>query len=145
MERLLDASPSRVYRAWSDPETLTAWFPTAIEGSLSPGERSSLVWPEQTVWWEVLEAEPERRFRFRWPWLADDSHMTEVSVDLAPRGLGTRLVLTDGPFAIDRPGQLDAWAECVEGWAEALANLRATLDFSVDLRHVRGGSGAGPR
>ncbi|MBA2488035.1 MAG: SRPBCC domain-containing protein [Chloroflexi bacterium] len=145
MERLLDASPARVYRAWSDPDALTSWFPSEVEGSLAPGGRTSLVWPEQTIWWEVTQAEPDRHFRFRWPWLAGDSLRTEVTVSLSPRGFGSRLLLTDGPFDMDQPGQLDAWAECVEGWSEALANLRATLDFSVDLRHVRGRMGAGPR
>jgi hypothetical protein len=29
---------------------------------------------------------------------------------------------------------LDAYGECLEGWGEALANMRAVVDFSVDLR-----------
>ena len=136
VRRLLDASPERVFRAWSSPEELAAWFPHRVEGSLAPGTRSTLVWPDQRIWWEVLEAEPDRRFRFRWPWLADDSIVSEVLVEIEPRGYGSTLRLTDGPFDVDRPGGLDAYAECLEGWGEALTLLRAQLDFSVDLRHI---------
>ncbi len=145
MERLLDASPSRVYRAWSDPEAITTWFAPEVDGSLAPDTRSTLVWPDRSLWVDVLEAEPDRRFRFRWAWTEPDDVTTEVCVDLAPHGYGTRLELRDGPFELDRIGMVDAWAEAIEGWAESLANLCAQLDFSVDLRRVRGRSGAGPR
>jgi hypothetical protein len=32
------------------------------------------------------------------------------------------------------PGAIDAWAKAIEVWSDALAKLRAHLDFSVDLR-----------
>ncbi len=134
MERILEASPERVYRAWSDPEAMTAWFAPRVEGSLAVGTRSVLIWSDRRVWLDMLEAEPERRVRFRWAWWPDDAMATDVIVDVAPYGYGTRVTLHDGPFQIDRPEGLDAWAEAIEGWAVALANLRAQLDFSVDLR-----------
>ncbi len=134
MERILDASPERVYRAWSDPETMTTWFAPHIEGSLAVGTRSILVWPDRRVWLDMLEAEPIRKVRLRWAWRGDDSMATEVAVDVVPHGYGTRLTLHDGPFELGTAEGLDAWAEAIEGWAESLANLRAQLDFSVDLR-----------
>jgi uncharacterized protein YndB with AHSA1/START domain len=137
LERRVDAPPYRVYRAWSAPEALAEWFPDAVEGSLAPGTRSTLVFPDQRVWWEVLEAEPVSRFRFRWPWLADDAWVSEVSVTIAPRGYGSLVTLEDGPFDLSVAGVLEAYAECLEGWGEALAQLRAVVDFSVDLRRYR--------
>jgi uncharacterized protein YndB with AHSA1/START domain len=137
LERHVDAPPYRVYRAWSSPEALSEWFPDAVEGSLAPGARSTLVFPDQRVWWDVLEAEPYSRFRFRWPWLADDAWTSEVTVAIAPRGYGSTVTLEDGPFDLTVPGVLDAYAECLEGWGEALAQLRAVVDFSVDLRRFR--------
>ena len=137
MERALDASPARVHRAFSDPGALAEWFPVQVEGSLAPGTRSVLIWPEQRVWWDVLSSEPERSFRFRWPWGRDETLQTEVTITLEPRGYGTRLTLTDGPFDLARPGVLDAYADALEGWGEALAQLRASVDFSVELRHRR--------
>jgi len=128
------ASPDRVYSAWSDPERLRRWFPEEIRGSLAPGTRSTLVWPHKSVWWDVEEAEPGRAFAFRWPWLADGSYTTRVTIGISPEGYGARVHLEDGPFDLAVPGVLDAWAEASAGWGEALAFLKAFLDNSVDLR-----------
>jgi len=134
MERRLDASPERVYRAWSDAETMTTWFAPRVEGSLAVDTRSVLVWSDRRVWLDMQEAEPYQRVRFRWAWQPHDAMATEVTVDILPQGYGTRLTVHDGPFELATSDGLDAWAEAIEGWAEALANLRAQLDFSVDLR-----------
>lgn len=130
----LIASPERTYAAWADPERLHRWFPHEIQGSLAPGTRSTLLWPDRSTWWDVEAAEPGRRFVFRWPWLADDSCVTRVEVRLTPEGYGTRLTLEDGPFDLAVPGVLDAYAEASAGWGEALAFLKAYLDYSVDVR-----------
>ena len=137
LKRRLDAPPYRVHRAWSAPEALSEWFPDHVDGSLAPGTRSTLVFPDQRVWWEVLEAEPDGRFQFRGPWLATDAWVTVVTVTITPRGYGSLVTLEDGPFDLTRPGVLDAYAECLAGWGEALANLRAVVDYSVDLRRYR--------
>jgi uncharacterized protein YndB with AHSA1/START domain len=134
MHRRLNAAPERVFRAWADPEELARWFPERIEGGLAVGSRSVLVWSERRVWWEVIEAHPSRSFVFRWPWSPDDGLVTTVRVTIEPAGYGSRLALEDGPFPIDQPGAVDAWAKAIEGWSEALAMLRAHLDYSVDLR-----------
>ena len=134
MRRRLEASPERVFRAWSDPVELARWFPQQIEGGLAVGARSTLVWPEQRVWWDVIEVAPSRRFAVRWPWPPDDRLITTLKVDLVPAGYGTTLQLEDGPFPLSEPGAIDAWAEALECWAEALMLLRAHLYFSVDLR-----------
>jgi uncharacterized protein YndB with AHSA1/START domain len=134
MRRRLAASPERVFRAFSDPEELARWFPEGVDGGLAVGSRTTLVWPRRRLWWEVTEATPSRRFVFRWPWDDADRLVTSVTVDVRPSGYGTLLDLEDGPFSIDSAEGLDAWAAGLEGWAEALAMLRAHLDFSVDLR-----------
>jgi uncharacterized protein YndB with AHSA1/START domain len=134
LRRRLTASPERVFRAWADPEELARWFPEQVEGGLAVGTRSTLVWPDQRVWWEVVEARAGRRFVFHRPWDEADRLVTTVSVDLAAAGYGTTLHLEDGPFALTEPGALDAWAKALEGWGEALMLLRAHLDFSVDIR-----------
>ena len=133
----LDAPPGRVYKAWSSPEELTRWFPYRVEGSLTPGSRSILVWPDQRIWWDVLTAEPDAGFSFRWPWLEDESYQTEVAVTILRRGYGSVVTIEDGPFDTSRPEILDAYAEACQGWAQAICLLRAQLDFSVDLRPQR--------
>ncbi len=134
MRRRLDAPPDRVYRTWADPEELARWFPERIEGGLAVGSRSMLVWADRRVWWEVTQARPNRDFAFRWPWLPDEGLVTDVRVTIEPAGYGSWLELEDGPFPFDSPGATDAWANAIEIWSDALAKLRAHLDFSVDLR-----------
>ena len=134
MRRRFDAPPERVYRVWSDPEELARWFPDRVEGGLAVGSRSTLVWPDQRAWLDVTEARPNRDFIFRWPGLAEKEFVTDVRVTIDPAGYGSRLELVDGPFALDAPGAIDAWATAIEVWSDALAKLRAHLDFSVDLR-----------
>ncbi len=137
IQRRLGAEPSRVHRAWSSPDALGEWFPDQVEGSLVPGARSTLVFPDARIWWDVIESEPNTRFQFKWPWLDDESWVTTVTVSLTPRGFGTLLTLEDGPFDLTRPGVLNAYAECLEGWGESLTLLRASVDFSIDLRRYR--------
>ncbi len=137
MTRILNAPTYRVFRAWSHPEELARWFPQRVEGSLAPGTRTTLVWPDRRVWWDVVVADADRLFSFRWPWTANDAWITTVTVRLDPHGSGTRLVLEDGPFDLRLPAVLEAWGECNAGWGEALAMLRAHLDFSADLRAFR--------
>lgn len=134
IERRLNATPDRVIRCWTDPDELMRWFPARVDGSLAVGARTTLVWPREQVWWEVTGLVTPNRFTFRWPWDADETLVTNVTVSLEAEGSGTRILLTDGPFPIDRPGGLDAWAEALEGWGEALTLLRGYVDFSVDLR-----------
>lgn len=137
LERRLDAPRDRVHRAWTDPDEMAGWFPRRVEGSLTVGTRSILTWHDRRVPIDILASDPPGLFRFRWSWPTQDSYQTTVSVTLEPEGYGTMLDLVDGPFDITRPGVLDAYAEALEGWAEALANLRAQVDFSVDLRRQR--------
>lgn len=134
MQRRFSASPERVLRCLSDPEEIGRWFPERIEGSLAAGTRSTLIWSHERVWWDVLSIEPGRSFVFRWPWGPGESIVTTATIRLERDGYGSRLVLEDGPFPLDVPGGLDAWAAAIERWADALARLRAFVDFSIDLR-----------
>jgi uncharacterized protein YndB with AHSA1/START domain len=137
LQRRVDAPPYRVYRAWSSPDALQEWYPDNVEGSLTPGTRSTLVFADKRVWWDVLEAEPNSRFQFRWPWLPEDEWVSTVTITVTPRGYGSLVTLEDGPFDLTQPGVLEAYAECLQGWGEALANMRAVVDYSVDLRRYR--------
>ncbi len=132
--RHLDAPPDRLYRAWADPEEIVRWFPNRIEGSLAVGARSVLVWEREQAWVDVVAAEPNRRFVYRWHRSGDESLITTVTITITPEGYGSRFELEDGPFDIDRPAALDAYAEALLGWGEVIAQLRAHLDFSVDIR-----------
>jgi uncharacterized protein YndB with AHSA1/START domain len=137
MVRRFDAPPARLYRCWTDPEEIVRWFPEQIDGSLALRTRSTLVFPDNRLWWDVTALESDRQFEFRWPWLPGDAWETTVSVTLEPAGYGTLMTLTDGPFDLRVPGVLDAYSEASQGWGEALAWLRGWVDFSVELRPRR--------
>ena len=137
MERTVDAPPERVYRMWSDADTLNQWLSFQVEGSLLPGARSVLVFARQRIEVDVLQAEPNSRFRFRWLHGAPADLATEVTVTIAPRGWGSRVTLTDGPYEIEGTAELDAYAEAIEIWAAALTQMRASVDYSIDLRMER--------
>lgn len=134
MDRTVDASPDRVYRMWADADTMNTWLSYEVQGSLMPGTRSTLIFPRERLPIDVLDAIPNERFRFRWYHHDLGSLATEVTVSLRPRGYGTAITLTDGPYDTDDEPQLEAFAEAIEIWAGALANLRAQVDYSMDLR-----------
>ena len=57
-------------------------------GSLLPGARSVLVFPRHRIEVDVLEAEPDERFRLRWSHPGDLALSTEIAVRIQPQGLG---------------------------------------------------------
>ncbi len=134
MERIVDAPPDRVYRMWSDPETMRQWLCYEVRGSLLPGVRSSLVFRRHHIDIDVLEAEPNSRYRFRWAHPDEGGTDTEVLIEIRPKGYGSTVRLTDGPYDIADEAVLDEYARAIEIWAAALAQLRASVDYSVDLR-----------
>lgn len=137
MSRIVDAPPERVYRAWSDPETVRQWLASEVEGSLLPGVRSSFVFPRHRIEVDVLEAEPNSRFRFRWTHPVEGGITTEVTVAISRIGYGSKVTLNDGPYEVSEETILDEYARAIEIWAAALTQLRASVDYSVDLRKER--------
>jgi uncharacterized protein YndB with AHSA1/START domain len=137
MERIVDAPPERVYRMWSDPETMRQWLSYEVRGSLLPGVRSVLVFPRRQIEIDVLEAEPDSRFRFRWIHSGDMDLATKVTIDIHPKGWGSVVSLTDEPYDTDDESVLTEYARAIEIWAAALTQLRASVDYSIDLRKER--------
>jgi uncharacterized protein YndB with AHSA1/START domain len=131
---LLDAPPERVHRAWSVPEELASWFPREVEGSLLVGATTTLAWSDRALAVEVLESDPPRLFRWRWARDPSDPTLTEVTVRIDRHGYGSRLSLSEGPFDLRSEAGAQSFAAAATGWGEALANLRARIDFGVDLR-----------
>ena len=137
MERVVDAPPERVYRAWSDPETVRQWLASTVEGSLQPGVRSVLVFPRLRIDVDVLQAEPNHTFKFRWTHPVEGGITTEVTVSIRPIGYGSVVHLSDGPYDVADERVLDEYARAISIWAASLAQLRASVDYSVDLRRER--------
>ena len=137
MERRLNSSAERAFRAWADPEELARWLPEQIDGALAVDARTELLWSRTRIWWDVQEVHPDDTFVFRRPWGPDDAIVTTVRITVHQVGYGSRVELEDGPFPIDTAAGLETWATAIRTWAEALTMLRAYIDFSVDVRPRR--------
>ncbi|MDA2807709.1 SRPBCC family protein [Nocardiopsis suaedae] len=126
MERRLAHPVEEVWRAVTEPERLSRWYPFAVVAlELRPGGAMRFDDGEGTVMdGTVVEVDPPRRFSF-------SEHAPEgmhretddlVRIDLEPDGDGCRLVFTH--VFDDRPGA----ASYAVGWDLCLRMLGTVLD-----------------
>ena len=113
MERVIAATPERLFALWTEPEELIKWW--GPEGFTTPQHdmdvrpggrwRTTMRSPEgkhHTVSGIYRTIEPPRRIVFTWGWDDDNGmrgHETEVTVTFEPTPGGTRMVLTQQAFA----------------------------------------------
>jgi uncharacterized protein YndB with AHSA1/START domain len=104
----IEASPEVVYDVISRPEHLRAWWSDEAElepvagttGFISFGDRSAP--GAKVVPLTVLDADPPRRFSFRWAYeegqAATPTNSLLVVFELVPSGAGTLLRFTESGF-----------------------------------------------
>ena len=105
VERVYDASPDRVFAAWSDPGAKARWFdgPGAdweIEFRVGGWERRRGMLPDgreyavQALYWDIV---PDRRIVYTYAMLLDGIRISVsvATVELEPERDGTRLVFTE--------------------------------------------------
>lgn len=132
LERVVAASPERVWEAWTTATGLAGWW-----WSHWPGTRYSvdlvvgggyLIEDGDHgvgVRGEYLEIEPPRRLVFTWVWLDDGrpGEVERVEVTFTPEGPATRVALVHtGPWATTEPAENYA-----QGWAFVLDALERQL------------------
>jgi uncharacterized protein YndB with AHSA1/START domain len=129
VERFYEASPQRVFAAWSDPQAKARWFHDGAEFELDfrvgGWERSRGALPDDREYaFEALYRDivPNRRIVYTY-----DMHLdgTRISVSVATaefeaEGDGTRLVFTEQGAFLDGHEQ-PAWRE--QGTADQLTAL----------------------
>ncbi|HEY8547199.1 MAG TPA: SRPBCC domain-containing protein [Acidimicrobiales bacterium] len=137
-ELYIEASVDVVFDVISSPEHLKAWWPDEAETTVVPGEagrigfgdpaKGELTWVQFTV----VDAEPPRRFSFRWTHdegvAAAPGNSLLVEFELEPAGTGTRLRMTERGFYERGWSQAKAAAEHAEhvtGWDHYLPRLAA--------------------
>jgi uncharacterized protein YndB with AHSA1/START domain len=113
--RRLPQPPQQVWRALTEPEHLTAWFPTTIDGARAAGAKLSFAFREMPVPsmdGEMLAYEPPALLALVW---GDET----LRFELTPDGEGTVLSFTAsfdelGKAARDAAG----WHSCLDllGW-----------------------------
>jgi uncharacterized protein YndB with AHSA1/START domain len=112
MERVIAATPERLFELWTDPEELAKWWgpegfttPT-YSMDVRPGGRwhTTMRRPDGTehVVSGIYRAiEPPKRLVFTWGWDDDAGmrgHETEVTVTFEPAPGGTRMMLVQQTF-----------------------------------------------
>jgi uncharacterized protein YndB with AHSA1/START domain len=104
----VEATPDVVYEVISTPQHLQEWWPDEAElepvpgstGLISFGDRSTPDAKVQAL--TVVEADPPRRFSFRWVYdeqeAATSANSLLVTFELVPAGEGTLLRFTETGF-----------------------------------------------
>ena len=137
----IEATPEVVYRVISTPEHLCEWWPDEAELEPVPGGTGTVTFGEpgtpeaKVVALTVVDADPPRRFSFRWVY---DEGVTPspntsllVTFDLAPSGTGTLLRFRETGFA-DRAWEPavaeETYRDHVSGWDHFLPRLVRYVD-----------------
>jgi uncharacterized protein YndB with AHSA1/START domain len=105
LTRLINASPDKVWRCWTDPALLPQWFGpegyscTTKEMDLQQGGiwRFDMLGPDGKVWpnrHRFTLHEPKKRIEFLMDGDTDEQPPMEVVVTMTPEGAGTRLTQT---------------------------------------------------
>jgi len=115
LERVYDATPARVFKAWADPAIKARWF-GGIEGwqmlersidfriggkeRLSGRKGSGVVSTFDAVYHDIV---PDQRIIYCYDMRLDDAHISAslATIELSPAGAGTRLVFTEQAVFLD--------------------------------------------
>lgn len=152
-EILIDASPEVVWGVITEPEQISRWFSDEADVEGRAGADGTLTWTpggrggekdsDLVVPIRVVEAEPFRRFSFRWNHpegaAPDESNSALVEFSLTEEGHQTRLrVIESGIDAVtgDREDKARYLEDHEGGWQRHLGELRD---------HVAGESRGGTR
>jgi uncharacterized protein YndB with AHSA1/START domain len=130
-ELTLQAPRDRVWRALTDPAELVRWFPTrSAELDLRPGGALRLSWEHDGDEGFVDEVEPGRRLLFRWRPQGSRRPHTRVTVTLddAPGGATTLVLVEDGFAALAADVREQTIIGNTQGWSEELEELRALVE-----------------
>ena len=140
-EILIEASPQVVWGVITQPDQISRWFSdeaqvegrAGADGTLTwrPGGRGGAKEVATVVAIRVVEAEPFRRFSFRWNHpqgvAPDERNSALVEFNLVEEGQGTRLKVVESGIAAvtsDDEGLAVYVEEHDNGWARHLGELR---------------------
>jgi uncharacterized protein YndB with AHSA1/START domain len=132
----IEAPPDRVFRALTDADELTRWFPSSAESDPRPGGAFSYRFEfddaakDHTYEGEYLDVSANERVAY--PWQARLG-TTEVELTVRPSGAGAEVRLAHSGWG--EGGEWDASVEMHrEGWGFFLANLKAYVEGGADGR-----------
>lgn len=140
----IEASPEIVYQVVSSPEHIQGWWPDGAQFERVPGATGTIRFGDasapdaKVVAITVVEADPPRRFAFRWVYdegeVAAAGNSLLVTFDLVPAGTGTRLQFTETGFR-ERGWEPtvveDHYLDHARGWDHFLSRLAPYVDRLV--------------
>jgi uncharacterized protein YndB with AHSA1/START domain len=136
LRRWFRAPPEKVFRAWTQPEALTAWWcpsgwaATEIEidlrvrGEYRIAMRNAGRGAEVAVSGHFLEVSPPERLRYTWHWEGafEGIRDTVVTVEFLKSGSGTELILCHTYF-----DDAEARQQHRIGWIAACNRLESSI------------------
>ncbi len=111
IRRRLDASPAKVYAAWTDPEKIARWFgPARVKAGTEQAVIDARVGGRYRISFDMEDGEhceiggvyremvPNRLLVFSWAWHTTPERQSQVTVSLQSDGDGTLLTLQHEAF-----------------------------------------------
>ena len=106
LKRRLNASPAKVYAAWTDPEKIARWFgPAQVVAGSVRADIDARIGGRYRISFDMEDGEhhevggvyremvPNQRLTFSWAWHSTPERESQVTISLKPDGDGTLLTL----------------------------------------------------
>ena len=133
----INAAPSNVWKAITDPEHISRWFGTTVLDGSGPGATGTMDFPGYaTIPLRVEKVDEPHSITYRWnnddalgsaPERLEDASSTEFTFTLEPTPAGTRLTVVESGFEHTSNPAVNL-AEHAKGWVSELDKLVALLD-----------------
>jgi len=135
LARRYEVAPPKVWRAWTDPKALSAWFGpggpnsvTLAQADVRVGGRLHIVLRaadggESDVSGTYREVVFERKLVFTWAWKSTPERESLVTITLEPQGIGTLMTLVHEQFYDQAAADGHQ-----RGWSASLDHLARHLD-----------------
>jgi uncharacterized protein YndB with AHSA1/START domain len=134
LKRRFDASPGKVYAAWTEPEKIAKWFgPEQIEtlraqADARVGGAFRIIMrgadgEEHDVSGIYREVVPNEKLVFTWAWRSTPERLSLVTVLIKPDRGGSLLTLTHEQFFDEaaRDRHAEGWTGCLDKLARYLS------------------------
>ena len=121
------ATTAACWQAWTNADTLVAWYPDRVEGELFAGREVIFAWDSlgQSIALEVVEASPPHRLRLRGR--PPNQLPQEQEVRISDAGDSSEVQIVHTGFR-DGPGGEDERAGSEAGWQAVLELFRLYLE-----------------
>ncbi len=126
----IDASPKKVFQAWTDDNIVPRWF--TVKAEMEPKKKGGIYW--EWLGGDKLETKTidyVRNKKFVFPF---GSKGEQVAITIVPDGNGSICELRQTKMKTDPKSRINMHMGCKQGWTFFLTNLKSYLEHGVDLR-----------